>query len=97
MACWRWSSAGRPSSASICWRAREADLDFEPLLRDPFLSVCRNDHPLADAGQVRWAGIAPYRFVTVGRLSGNRTILDAALADLKVRRWSNRRSPASWG
>ena len=68
--------------------AQEADLDFEPLLRDPFLFMCRNDHPLADAEQVSWAEIAPYRFITVGRLSGNRIILDAALADLKVRpRW----------
>jgi DNA-binding transcriptional LysR family regulator len=32
--------------------------------------------------------MAPYRFITVGRLSGNRIILDAALADLPVRpRW----------
>ena len=27
--------------------AQEPDLDFEPLLHDPFLLVCRNDHPLA--------------------------------------------------
>ena len=68
--------------------AQEADLDFEPLLRDPFLFVCRNDHPLASADAVRWEDIAPYRFITVGRMSGNRIILDAALADLKVRpRW----------
>jgi len=32
--------------------------------------------------------MAPYRFITVGRLSGNRIILDAALAGLQVRpRW----------
>ena len=38
--------------------------------------------------EVRWGDIAPYRFITVGRLSGNRIIMDAALADLKVRpRW----------
>ena len=68
--------------------AQEPDLDFEPLLRDPFLFVCRKDHPLARLEQVRWADIAPYRFITVGRLSGNRIILDAALAGLQVRpRW----------
>ena len=38
--------------------------------------------------QVRWEDIAPYRFITVGRLSGNRVILDAALAGLPIRpRW----------
>ena len=68
--------------------AQEPDLDFEPLLRDPFLFVCRNDHALARLDEVTWAAIAPYRFITVGRLSGNRMILDAALAGLPVRpRW----------
>ena len=68
--------------------AQEPDLDFEPLLRDPFLLVCRKDHPLASLEQVSWADMAPHRFITVGRLSGNRIILDAALADLPVRpRW----------
>jgi DNA-binding transcriptional LysR family regulator len=68
--------------------AQEPDLDFEPLLRDPFLLVCRKDHPLASLEQVSWADMAPHRFITVGRLSGNRIILDAALAGLPVRpRW----------
>ena len=67
---------------------QEADLEFEPLLRDPFRLVCRKDHPLAEQAEVRWAEVAPYRFITVGRLIGNRLIRDAALADLKVRpRW----------
>ena len=68
--------------------AQEPDLDFEPLLRDPFLFVCRKDHALAAQQEVRWADIAPYRFITVGRLSGNRIIVDTALAGLEVRpRW----------
>jgi len=68
--------------------AQEPDLEFEPLLRDPFVLVCRKDHPLAGLERVGWAELAPYRFITVGRLSGNRIILDAALAGLPVRpRW----------
>src|SRR3712207_1002939 len=68
--------------------AQEPDLEFEPLLQDPFLLVCRKDHPLAALEQVKWADVAPHRFITVGRLSGNRIILDAALADLPARpRW----------
>ncbi len=67
---------------------QEPDLEFEPLLRDPFLLVCRRDHALADLKQVRWEDIVPYRFITAGRLSGNRIIVDAALAGLPVRpRW----------
>jgi DNA-binding transcriptional LysR family regulator len=68
--------------------AQEPDLEFEPLLPDPFLLVCRKDHPLGGLEQVRWEDIAPYRFITVGRMSGNRIIMDAALAGLSVRpRW----------
>jgi DNA-binding transcriptional LysR family regulator len=68
--------------------AQEPDIDFEPLLHDPFLFVCRHDHALAKLEQVRWKDIAPYRFITVGRLSGNRVILDAAMAGLPIRpRW----------
>jgi DNA-binding transcriptional LysR family regulator len=68
--------------------SQEPDLEFETLLRDPFLFVCRKDHPLAEFEQVKWENIAPYRFITVGRLSGNRIILDNALAGLAVRpRW----------
>ena len=44
--------------------------------------------PLPAWEQVRWEDIAPYRFITVGRLSGNRMILDASLAGLPIRpRW----------
>ena len=69
--------------------AQEPDLDFEPLLRDPFLFVCRQRSCRWRAcEQVRWEDMAPYRFITVGRLSGNRMILDAALAGLPIRpRW----------
>jgi DNA-binding transcriptional LysR family regulator len=68
--------------------AQEPDLDFEPLLRDPFLLVCRHEHPLAASAEVRWVDVAPYRFIAVGHLSGNRIILDNALAGLPVRpRW----------
>ena len=68
--------------------AQEPDIDFEPLLRDQFLLVCRHDHPLAGLERVRWRDIVPYRFITVGLLSGNRIIIDAALADLPARpRW----------
>ena len=69
--------------------AQEPDIDFEPLLREPFLFVCRHDHA-AGAAASRYVGRISrrYRFITVGRLSGNRMILDAALAGLPIRpRW----------
>lgn len=68
--------------------AQEPDLEFEPLLKDPFVLACRKDHPLARQAEVSWADLAPHRFVSVGRASGNRLILDLGLAGLKWRpRW----------
>ena len=58
---------------------QEPDILFDPLLQDPFVLACRNDHPLADRTEVEWRDLADYRFITVGRLSGNRLILDLGL------------------
>ena len=67
---------------------QEPDILFDPLLQDPFVLACRNDHPLADHTEVEWRDLADYRFITVGRLSGNRLILDLGLAGLEWRpRW----------
>lgn len=68
--------------------AQEPDIQFEPLLQDPFVLACRKDHPLAQQEQVAWRELIPYRFITVGRMSGNRLILDLGLANIKDRpRW----------
>lgn len=67
---------------------QEPDIEFEPLLHDPFVLACRSDHPLAGAAEVDWRDLAPYRVSTVGRLSGNRLILDLGLSGLAWRpRW----------
>jgi DNA-binding transcriptional LysR family regulator len=66
----------------------EPEILFEPLLEDPFVLACRKDHPLAEQAEVTWRDLAPYRFITVGRMSGNRLILDLGLAGLEHRpRW----------
>ncbi|NVO18012.1 MAG: LysR family transcriptional regulator [Rhodoplanes sp.] len=68
--------------------ASDPTLSFDPLLEDPFVLACRRDHPLASREKVDWADLAPYRLVTVGRESGNRILLENALARAKVRmRW----------
>ncbi|MDC7789627.1 LysR substrate-binding domain-containing protein [Rhodoplanes sp. TEM] len=65
--------------------ASDAGLSFEPLLEDPFVLACRRDHPLASREAVDWADLEPYRLVTVGRESGNRVLLETALARAEVR------------
>lgn len=62
----------------------EPDLTFEPLLEEDFVLACRADHPLALREHVEWGDLHGYPLVTVSRLSGNRILLDAALAKAGV-------------
>jgi DNA-binding transcriptional LysR family regulator len=56
------------------------DVDFELLLEDPFVLACRKDHELSNREKISWSDLAPYRFITIDRLSGNRLLMDLALA-----------------
>ena len=60
--------------------ASHAEIEFEKLVEDPFVLACRHDHPLASRKQVSWPEIVPHRVITVGRNSGNRALIDNALA-----------------
>ena len=51
-----------------------------PLLADRFVLVCRDDHALATQRRVSWRRLASHPLVFVGAASGNRPLLDAALA-----------------
>ncbi len=61
------------------------DLAFDALVEDPFVLACRRDHPLARKRKVSWSDLAPHRLITVHRTSGNRTLLDGALARENLR------------
>jgi len=63
--------------------AQENDVEFEPLLEERFVAACRRDHPLAGRAHVRWAELAQYDYITVGKSSGNRLLLDQALAGMQ--------------
>jgi DNA-binding transcriptional LysR family regulator len=66
----------------------DPDLTFDRLAEDPFVLAARKDHPLAERSQVGWAELEPYPLITVHRSSGNRTLLDAALAKSNIKlRW----------
>jgi DNA-binding transcriptional LysR family regulator len=58
----------------------EPRVDFELLLQDPFMLVCRSDHPLAKRTKVSWHELEPFRFISIDRISGNRLLMDLALA-----------------
>jgi DNA-binding transcriptional LysR family regulator len=63
----------------------DPDLTFTPLMEDPFVLACHRDHPLAGKRDVQWRDLADHLLIGVSRHSGNRTILDNALANLDVR------------
>lgn len=62
---------------------QEGDVEFEPLFEEPFVAACRRDHPLASRPQVSWTELAQYDYISVDKSSGNRLLLDQALAGLK--------------
>jgi DNA-binding transcriptional LysR family regulator len=65
--------------------AQEGELDFEPLVEERFVAACRRDHPVAKMQRVSWAQLGQYDYISVGRTSGNRVLLDQALAGIKDR------------
>ncbi|MBP8286113.1 MAG: LysR family transcriptional regulator [Rhodoferax sp.] len=60
--------------------SQENDVEFEPLLEEHFVAACRRDHPLAGQAQVTWLELAKYDYISAGKTSGNRLLLDQALA-----------------
>lgn len=66
----------------------DPDLIFDRLVEDPFVLAASKDHPLAEKSEVGWDDLAPYHLITVHRSSGNRTLLDGALAKSNIKlRW----------
>ena len=60
--------------------SQESDIEFKPLLEERFVAACRRDHPLAKKRRVSWTELAAYDYISVGKSSGNRLLLDQALA-----------------
>src|SRR6478735_2615151 len=65
--------------------AQEGELEFKPLVEERFVAACRRDHPLAKLRRVSWAQLSDYDYISVGRTSGNRVLLDQALAGVAGR------------
>lgn len=63
----------------------EPDLTFTPLVNDPFVLACRHDHPMAQKRRIAWKDLEGQALIGVSRASGNRMILENALAKSNVR------------
>ncbi|MET8327849.1 LysR family transcriptional regulator [Streptomyces sp. NPDC005181] len=57
-------------------------LEHRPLVRDRFVAVLPQAHPLADRPQVSWEDLAREPFLAVGRDSSVRRLTDAAFAQV---------------
>lgn len=60
--------------------SQDADVEFKLLMQDRFVVACRRDHPLASKKRVSWSEFYKYEYVSVDKTSGNRLLLDQALA-----------------
>ncbi len=60
--------------------AAEPGLDFRKLASDRFVLVMRNDDPACGAGVIRWADIDTTRLIVPWKGTGNRMLIDNALA-----------------
>lgn len=65
--------------------AQEGELEFKPLVEERFVAACRRDHPLAQSRRVTWAQLGDYDHIAIARSSGNRLLLDQALAGVPNR------------
>jgi DNA-binding transcriptional LysR family regulator len=67
---------------------QEADIDFLPLIEEAFVLACPSGHPLARRETVRWADLGDHAYIALAQSSGNRFLIDQALARSTSRpRW----------
>lgn len=60
------------------------ELSSIPLLRDRFVLVCRDDHPLAKRKTLSWSQLQSYPLIVAGQVNGNRPLLDGLLGELTL-------------
>lgn len=60
------------------------EVDFSPMLTDPFVIALPRRHALAKRKSVSWKELSSERLIAVARSSGNRQLLDDALAKAGV-------------
>ena len=61
---------------------QDPEVEFTPLLKEPYVLACPAGHPLARRRSVRWEELAQYPLARVSHASRNRLLIDQALAEL---------------
>ncbi|KQT10943.1 LysR family transcriptional regulator [Ramlibacter sp. Leaf400] len=62
---------------------QDPEVEFTPLLKEPFVLACPHDHPLARRRSVRWEELARHPYALVSHESRNRVLIDQALAEVE--------------
>jgi DNA-binding transcriptional LysR family regulator len=57
------------------------NLEFRPLVEDPYMLACRTDHPLAEKKQVMWSDLSDHAYIRMGADAGNQRKLRSAIGD----------------
>jgi DNA-binding transcriptional LysR family regulator len=61
---------------------QDPEVEFTPLLKEPYVLACRAQDPLARRRSVRWEELAAHPHARVSHASRNRLFIDQALADM---------------
>ena len=63
--------------------AENPEILFEPVHVESYVLAMRHDHPLARRPVLNWKDTVDERYISVAKSSGNRTVIDAALAGIE--------------
>ena len=63
----------------------DGNVEFTPLFDERFVLACRPDHALAGHPSVAWGDLGAHAFIALARTSGNRLVVDRALAGRGLR------------
>jgi DNA-binding transcriptional LysR family regulator len=63
--------------------AEDPEIIFEPVFVERYLLAMRRDHRLARRKTVRWKDTVGERYISAAKSSGNRSVIDAALAGIE--------------
>lgn len=63
--------------------AENPEIVFEPVHVETYVLAMRRDHPLAKRKVLNWKDTVDERYISVAKSSGNRSVIDAALAGIE--------------
>lgn len=65
--------------------SQDKDVEFTPLVEESFVAACRRDHPIASKSTVKWSELSDFDYIAADKGSGNRLIIDQALASQEIK------------